>query len=246
MNSAVNRIQDTANDLLYNVATVVSLPVEIALRLEYGTEYFTPMQIFFATLMMLFLPVAIAILDAISQWIPFLGGGVTVGVFGIWTLSKIFFVGAAVHTARICRRIAHMELEENSWFAGPPLPIFSILPFGWWTTRIAIEPLFVLLLALTLQNLFVLQGAAAHYLMAAAVALALKESLDWFSQWQYVRHLMNLKYLGPRIARIADNTATDEDHAILNVASLSKDLPEDMRQSAAVYLAHAISPEAQN
>src|ERR1700735_3249636 len=125
------------------------------LRPQYGSEYFSPVTMFFTAVMMLFLP----LFTALSGMLPFLRFR-TLGLFGIATLSKLFFMGSFVHGLRVWRRMVHMDLEENSFFAGEPLFFFRWLPFSWWVTRIAIEPAFVFVVALILANLFILQPSA--------------------------------------------------------------------------------------
>ena len=51
-----------------------------------------------------------------------------------------------------------------------------------------------------------------------------------------------MRFSAPQVAKLVDNTATDEDMAQLHIASLPKDLPADIRQSGR-YIARAFSYE---
>ncbi len=71
----------------------------------------------------------------------------------------------------------------------------------------------VFALGIVLPNFFVLQRFAAHYLMFAAVMLAMKQYAAWYIQGQFLRGLMDMRNTGPIIAKLVDNSATDEDLA---------------------------------
>ena len=89
-----------------------------------------------------------------------------------------------------------VELEENSVYEGPALPIFRIIPGSFWMVRIVYEPVFVFALALVLTNFFILQSSAAHYLMLAAVLLAMKNYVAWYKTWEFLRNMMDLRFAG--------------------------------------------------
>ena len=52
----INRLQDVAVNLVYNVCGIITMPVEMALRPHYGSRYFPPMMMLFSIIMMLLLP----------------------------------------------------------------------------------------------------------------------------------------------------------------------------------------------
>lgn len=237
----IGNIQETAMTVVYGVCAIVTLPVEMALRPWYGSEYVSPVTTFLASIMMMVLPLIFWLSE--GSFLSGLTPQSMPSLFGLGTFSKLFFIGSVVHGVRVWRRMLNMASEENSYFAGPPLPIFHLVPVSWWTTRIVVEPVFVLLLAFLLQNLFILDGPSAGYLMIAAPCLAMKNYIHWFSQWQVIRHLMNARAVGPIINRLVDNKATDDDLASVHLASFSKNLPEDVRQSAARYIARAFNAE---
>ncbi|HEX3747698.1 MAG TPA: hypothetical protein VHW09_27370 [Bryobacteraceae bacterium] len=234
----IENFQTMMMNLVYLFTSVVTWPIEMVLRPQYGSEYFSPVTQFGTAVMMLFLP----LFTALSGMIPYMHFR-TLGLFGIASLSKLFFLGSLVHGFRVWRRMLHMEKEDNSYFPGEPLFFFRWLPFSWWVTRIVIEPAFVFIVALTLANLFILQPSATNYLMFAAIALAMKSYVEWFLQWQMIRHLMNARYMGPIMAKLVNNTATESDLAKAHLASFPKNLPDDIRQSAARHVARAFNPE---
>jgi hypothetical protein len=237
----INQFQDAMMNVVYNVCSIVTCPVEMALRPQYGSRYFPPVIMFFSAVMMMVLPVLSEMASGFSRMLPFGGSAAVSGMFGIGTLSKLYFLGGFVHGFRTWRRMLHMELEENSVYEGPPLPIFRIIPGTFWMVRIIYEPVFLFTLALVLPNFFILQDSAAHYLMLAAIMLALKNYVQWYRTWEFLRNMMDLRFAGPRIAKLVDNQATEDDLAPIHLASFPKNLPPDVRQAAAQHIARAFS-----
>lgn len=232
----INRLQDVAANIVYNVCGIITMPVEMLLRPRYGSRYFAPIILLFSSAMMILLSAFSAIP---MPFMPFRGN---VGLFGMGTLAKLYFLGLFVHGLRTWRRMIHMDREENSMFEGPPLPIFNLIPGSFWMVRILYEPIFVFALSIVLPNFFILQAGAAHYLTLAAFALALRQYAAWYMQWQFLRGLMDMRNAGPIIARFVDNTATDEDLATIHLASLPKNIPEELRRDTASRIARAFSP----
>jgi hypothetical protein len=241
----IAQLQDTMMNVVYNVCTIVTIPVEMALRPQYGSRYFSPISMFFTAVMMMVLPLFLSMAEGFSHMIPFVRFQGTPGMFGIGTLSRLYFLGSFVHGLRIWRRMLRMELEENSVYEGPPLPIFRIIPGSFWMVRIVYEPAFVFALALVLTNFFILQSSAAHYLMLAAVLLAMKNYVAWYKTWEFLRNMMDLRFAGPRIAKLVDNQATEDDLAPIHLASFPKNLPDDVRQAAASHLARVFGGGAE-
>jgi hypothetical protein len=239
----IDQLQDMMLNVVYNVCSIVTTPVEMALRPLYGSRYFSPVTMFFTAVMMMLLPLFSEMATGLAHMIPFAHVRGPVGMFGIATLSKLYFYGSFIHGLRIWRRILHMEMEECSTYEGPALPIFIILPGSWWMVRIIYEPVFVFTLALVLQNFFILQSSAAHYLMLAAMMLAMKQYVAWYKQWQFLRDLMDMRFAGPRIARLVENRASEDDLAQTHLASFPKNLPDDVRRAAASHIARVFSPE---
>jgi hypothetical protein len=238
----ISRLQDVAMNVVYNVCGIICMPVEMALRPFYGSRYFPPMMMMFSIFMMLLLPLFESLTEGFDGMIPFLPHPAPVGLFGIGAFSKFFFIGLFVHGFRIWRRMIHMDREQNSLFEGPPLFIFNLLPGTFWRVRIVYEPLFLLALSVVLPNFLILQPSAAHYLTFAAFALAMKQYVAWFMQWQFLRGLMDMRNAGPIVAKFVDNTATEDDLATIHLASLPRDIPEEVRRDTAEHIARAMSP----
>jgi len=241
----IHQFENVMMNVVYNVASIVTCPVEMVLRPHYGSRYFPPVILFFTAVMMILLPVFSSMAGAFSRLLPSVQFGGSIGLFGIGTFSKLFFLGAFVHGVRTWRRMIHMEREQHSVFEGPPLPIFRIVPGTFWMVRILYEPVFVFVLSLVLPNFFILEPSAAHYLMLASVMLLMKQYVAWYMQWQFLRGLMDMRNAGPIIARIVDNTATEDELATIHLASLPKDIPEDLRKDTAAHIARAYSPASE-
>lgn len=238
----LSRLQDVAATIVYNVCSIVTMPVEMALRPQYGSQYFPPIVMLFSILMMLVLPLFTSFTTGFSQMMPFVPGrAAPVGLFGMGTLTTLFFLGLPIHNFRIWLRMIHPERELNSYYEGPPLFIFNIIPGTFWMVRILYEPVFLFALSIVLPNFFILQPAPAHYLTFAALMLAMKNYCAWYMQWQFLRGLMDSRNAGPIIAKFVDNTATDEDLATIHLASLPKDIPEDLMRDTASHIARAIT-----
>lgn len=138
-----------------------------------------------------------------------------------------------------------MELEQHSRYEGPALPFFAFLPKSnsFWFTRIVLEPCFVFLAAIVLQDLLIVQSGLGTYLQVATLALAMKNYVRWFRTYQFIRDGLDNAFAAPEVAKLLDNTATQEGLAKINVAGFPKDLDPTTRRAAAVQIARAISPE---
>jgi hypothetical protein len=233
----INQWQNMMMMLVYNVCSIVSTPIEMALRPLYGSRYVPPFIQFLSAIMMMILPV----FQSLFRMIPFVGGHPGPGLFDIGTFTNLFFLGSFIHGFRIWRRMIHPESEQFSWYEGPPLPIFRIVPGTFWMIRILYEPVFVFITAIVLENLFVLQSGAANFLMFSAFMLAMKQYVAWYMQWQFLRELMDMRNAGPIIAKVVDNSATDDELASVHLASISKNIPEDLRKQTASFIARAFT-----
>jgi hypothetical protein len=231
-------------NLLYAFCSVVTMPVEMALRLRYGSRYFNPLIMMACFLMMIFLPIFFTLGGAALRMVPLLRFHASYGMLGMTGLSKLFFLGSFIHGIRIWRRMLHMEREENSLYEGPPLPFFQLLPgASFWRVRIVYEPAFLFVLSIVLQNFFILEPGAAHFLTISAFLLAMKQYCAWYAQWQFLRELLDMRHAGPIIAKLMENQATENDLAKLHMASLPKELPEDVRRSVIARIARIFSQE---
>jgi hypothetical protein len=243
----IHEIQNTMINVVYNFTSIVTMPVEMAIRPRYGSRYFAPAIAFFSAVMMLVVPVFFSFAGALTHMIPFARFQTSFGLIGMAGLSRLFFLGSFVHGFRIWRRMLYMELEESSVYEGPPLPFFTWIPgSSFWKIRIIYEPAFIFALSLVLPNFFILEPSAAHFLTLSAVLLAMKQYVAWYQQWEFLRDLMDARFAGPIIARLSENRASDEDLATVHLASFPKDLSPDIRQAAVSHIARALSPEALN
>jgi hypothetical protein len=82
--------------------------------------------------------------------------------------------------------------------------------------------------------------------MVAAFMLAMKQYVAWYMQWQFLRGLMDMRNAGPIIAKLVDNTATEDELATIHMASIPKDIPDDLRRDTAAHIARAFSSELAN
>jgi hypothetical protein len=227
---------ETMMNMVFNMCSILTLPIEMVLRPQYGSQYFSPLVTCLTSMVMMFIPLFSGI--GFAHLLPF--ASPPSGLFGLGTISRLYFLGGFIHGFRIWRRMIHMELEVHSEFEGPPLPIFRILPGTFYVVRIIYEPLFVFLVALVLQNLFILQSAAVNYLILAAMALAMKNYISWFLEWRMLRIIIDMRNTGPIIAKFVENTATETDLATIHLASLPKNIPDDLRRETATFLSRAI------
>jgi hypothetical protein len=164
------------------------------------------------------------------------------GLFGLGSLSKLYFVLSAVHGIRLFRLMVHPEREKFSEFEGPPLPFFYALPKGdsFWFTRIVLEPAFVFIAAKVLESFFILQSGLTAYCEFAALCLCMQGYIGWYAEWRVIRKRMNAQNMAPIMAKILDNSATGEELASVHLASLPKNLPPEMREAAVAHMARVM------
>jgi hypothetical protein len=198
--------------------------------------------------MMLILPVVVAAFASAAQMIPFLNIPWLQGMFGLTELAQLYFVVSVVHAVRLGRRIMNPASELHSKFEGPALWFFRLLPKGtkFYFTRIVWEPAFVLLLAIVLQDFFIIQGPLSLYLKFAALALFVKNFISWFRAYAYIRRLLNVRNSAPVINRLVSGNATDEELAPIGLASFPKNLDPEIRQAAVAQIAHRYRRKTRN
>lgn len=245
-NLNANNIQQTATQIVYAFCTIVSMPVEYALRPLFGSQYFAPPLAFMSALMMVLLPVFFGVTQSLVHLLPFMPYGAPPVGIGLGTLAKWFFIGSMIHGIRIWRRMIHMESEENSRFEGPALPLFFLFPQAtFWMIRTVWEPVFVFALASALGMMNILQGTATYYLQFAALCLAMKNFVSWHSCWKYFRDILDMRDASRVVAQMLDNTATERDTERIHMAGFPKDVPPEMKRSAMTHIARAISPDSE-
>jgi len=241
----VNQMEDTAINLVEFLCSIVCRPVELILRPWHGTQYFQVPVVAFSTMLIILMPLLSALLTGIVSMIPFSHARPPIGLFGVVTLMKLYFLLSLIHGIRHARRMIHMELETNSEFEGPALFFFAMVPFGssFWITRIVLEPAFVLIVATVLGRIFIFQSGLTIYLQISALCLAMKQFIAWHSAWKFIRRLMDMRYAAPIIAKLADNQATEDDLATVHLASFPKNVDPAIRSAAVSQIAHRFAPE---
>jgi hypothetical protein len=144
-------------------------------------------------------------------------------------------------------RILHPERETLSTFEGPGLPIFQLLPKSdnFWLYRIVVEPLTVLCVATVLGRIFVFQSGLTTYLQLAALALAMKEFIEFYRAWEYLRDLLDAKCLGPIVSSMVNNQATVQDMAAIHFARLPRNISPEIRQAVMAHMARVFSPQTE-
>jgi hypothetical protein len=242
------RLESGAINGVETLCSIISMPVEMLIRPQYGTRYFSVVVVFCSSVLMLLIPTLSSLSTGVMQMIPFSRYVPPPGMFDFGSFTKLYFLLLFVHGFRIWRRMIHMELELHSEYEGPPLPFFALVPKGqsYWFTRIVLEPCFVYLAATALEDLFIVQSSLASYLHFAAFALVCKNFVSWFLTWAYLRQIFDMRNLAPLLAKLVDGTATQEDLAPVHLASFPKDLDPKLRQAAAMHIAHSLAPEHYN
>jgi hypothetical protein len=238
-------LQNSAINIVELICSIISMPVEMLIRPQYGTRYFPVSVTFGSGVLMLLLPAIGAVWASVMQMIPFGHYAPPPGMFDFAALTKLYFLLSIVHGIRLWQRMIHMEREIHSQWEGAPLPFFAFLPKGqsFWFTRIVLEPCFVFLAATVLEDLFIVQGSLGAYIHVAALALAMKNFVSWFKSWQYLRRIIDQKNAGPAITRLIENKATEEDLAPMHLASFPKNLDPEIRRAAASHIARIYSTE---
>jgi hypothetical protein len=134
----IDQLQNLAINAVEGVCGIACRPVEMILRPWHGTRYFPVPVIFLSTMLMIFLPLMSAMATGITQMLPFAGFQPPIGLFGIGSFSKLYFVLSFIHGIRLWRLMLHMEKEAHSEYEGPPLFFLQLLPGSgsFWKTRI--------------------------------------------------------------------------------------------------------------
>lgn len=240
---SIDQLQDRALNIIYNGASLFTMPLEMMLRPWYGSLYFSAANQFFTAILLVILSAFWTVTLTIGQMIPFVHFRGPVGIYGIGSLTEFFFLAGIVHGIRIWRRMIHPETEDIATFEGSPLPIFGWLPNGGshWFVRIVYEPALVFALSIVLSTMFIIQSPLMLYLQIAAILLAMKSYVAWFKHWLFIRGLMDIANAAPIIARIVNNTASNEDMARVHLASLPKNLPPEVRKATIAHVARSYS-----
>jgi hypothetical protein len=186
-----------------------------------------------------------ALTDTVTLLIPGMGTKPPVGIFGLGSLSKAYFALSLLLGIRRWRLIIHMHLEQHSEFEGEPLFFFQLFPESetFWLVRIVWEPVFVFASATILGRALIFQTGLTTYLQIAALALGMKEFITFYRAWEYLRGIMDAKFVGSIIARMFDNKASDHELARIHLASFPQNLQADIRREAVAHIARDLGQE---
>jgi hypothetical protein len=242
----VEHLQSSAINGVEFICSVVAMPVEMmAIRPWHGTRYFGLPVVFFSSLLMIALPIIGMVATSVQQMIPFTHFAPPRGMFGFADFAKLYFLMLLIHSVRLARRMLKPETEMHSEYEGPALPVFAVLPKGrsFWFTRIAWEPVFVFVASIVLSDLFIVQPGLCIYLRIAAFMLAIKEITGWYRSWEFVRKILDMRNAAPALARLVDDTATEEDLAPIHLASFPRNIAPDVRREAATHIARAFTAQ---
>jgi hypothetical protein len=241
-------LPDIALNMVEGFCSVISRPLDLFLRPWHGSRYCSVVVIFLCNAMMIFIPIFGAVTTGVISMIPLVHIPAPIGLFSMASFAKLYFLLSIIHGIRIYRLMITPSREMFSEWENEPLPFFYLLPKGnsFWFTRIVLEPAFVIVAAMVLGHMFIFQSGLVTFLQFSAMALAMKNFCGWFRAWQYIRDLLDMTFAGPLVAKLVDNTATEKDLAPLHIATLPKDLPEDMRKNTALHIARAFTPDADN
>src|ERR1035438_10776801 len=66
--------------------------------------------------------------------------------------------------------------------------------------------------------------------------LAMKEYVSWYRQWEFLRGILDLRNIAPIIAKVTENKASDDDLATVHLASIPRDMPDELRRSFASHI----------
>jgi hypothetical protein len=238
----INQIEETAMNIVYNVASIVTLPVECFLRVHFGTRYFAAPIAFMSAMMLIIASAFVGVATSAAQMIPFAHVQGPVGLYGLGSFTGLFFLASFIHGIRTWRRMIHLHLEVCSTFEGPPLFFFQLLPRAesFWFCRLVYEPVFVVALAVLLARLHIIQTPLEVYLQLAAIFLAMKSYVSWYKTWAYIRGVLDMRNCAPVIAKMLDDSASETELARAHLARLPKDLPADIRRDTAAHIARGL------
>jgi hypothetical protein len=191
--------QDRIVNTVFNFCSMVTMPVEMVLRPKHGTRYFSPLAIVMSTIMMLVFPTFFTLLF-----------GEDVGFIGLSGFMELYFVGLLIHGIRKIYLMVHPEKEKNSYLPNDHLFFFDWLPNPtYWRIRIAYEPLFLVVLSITLQNLFFITEGAGNFLIFSAVFLIMKNYVHWYTRWEVLRGPEDMTSAGPIMADAINRQSQD-------------------------------------
>ena len=245
---SIEQFHNFAINVVELVCSVFTMPVEIILHPQYGTQYFPIPVAFFSSVLMILLPAFASLANGLTHMIPFSGPAAPPpGLFGIGSLSALYFFLMLLHGLRLWRRMVYMELEKYSRYEGPPLPFFRLIPGSrsYWCSRIVLEPVFVFVLASVLENILLIQSGLSLYLHLSALMLVMRNFIGWFKHWKFIRDGMDNRIADPILAKLVENRASEEELASIHLAGFPKNLPPDLRKATAIHIARSYDSDIQ-
>jgi hypothetical protein len=220
--------------LFYMLATFVTGPAELAIRLRTGSLYIHPlvMGLSYFGLNILWL-VSLLAEPAIR-----ISTGLSERPIGMGWIYTGYIVLLAVHIPRITRRMRHMELEEYSESDGDPWPVMHLLPRPTWTMiRCVYEPALLALGSVLLMAIGILEPFAMAYLVVVGLCLACRQACRLYADWLRRRELADIAFLFRLAQRIADGNLQPGDLKHIPQGRVP-DSPEERKR-----LACSLSPD---
>lgn len=230
----VRHLQRNAMNLVELLCDGVSEPVQKLIRPFYGSRYFPVPVTFIGAALMILLPAFAATATGVLNMIPFVHVPMPAGMFGLASFAQAYFLVSFVHGVRTWRRMIHPEKEAHSQYEGPGYFFFNFLPqhptFD--LTRIVYEPLFVVIVSIVLQDIYIIQSPLATYLKFAALCMMLKNFCVWYRDWEYMRGILDMSNAAPIVSKIVSGTATPKEAEQLHVVSIPSTIDPEIRRAA--------------
>jgi hypothetical protein len=242
---SLDAMQEVAINVVELFCSIICRPVEIILRFRHGSRYFSPTVIALSSLMMIVVPALLSFTSAIGGMIPFTHFQPPRGMFSLGDFAVLYFLLSLFHGLRIYRLMIWPEKELHSEFEGPPWFFIRLIPGtgSWWLTRIAIEPALIFIAATLLENIYIIQSGLSNYLHIAAFALLMRSFISWYRSWEFLRRILDSRAAGPIIARLVEDTASQDELAQIHLANFPRNISPEDRKTAARYIARAFNTQ---
>src|ERR1017187_1184854 len=88
---SIEQFQETALNVMYNVASIFTMPVEILIRPQFGSRYFSAPNVFLSAILMTIIAAFSSVAEGVGQMIPFAHVRGPVGMYGIGSMTTLFF-----------------------------------------------------------------------------------------------------------------------------------------------------------
>ena len=186
-----------------------------------------------------------SVVGAVGGMIPFTHFQPPRGMFSMGDFAELYFLLSLFHGLRIYRLMIWPEKELHSELKGPHGFFIRLIPgtSSWWLTRIAIEPALIFIAATVLESIYIIQSGLSADLHVAAFALLMKNFIAWYRSWEFLRRILDSRAAGPIIARLVDDTASQDELAQIHLANFPKNISSELRTTAAIHIARAFNAE---